>query len=146
MLGRSDGHGGGNLGTKLPDSAGEDSVSFLPALLDPSLEGPLREATVHHSINGSFSIRQGKWKLELCGDSGGWSQPRPNSKAAAGLPNVQLYDLEADIAESRNLEAEHPEEVARLTKLLEHYVEQGRSTPGAPQANNGEVRIGRRGK
>ncbi|MCA9222581.1 MAG: sulfatase-like hydrolase/transferase [Planctomycetales bacterium] len=134
------------VGTKLPDSAGEDSVSFLPALLDPSLEGPLREATVHHSINGSFSIRQGRWKLELCGDSGGWSQPRPNSKAAAGLPNVQLYDLEADIAESRNLEAEHPEVVARLTKLLEHYVEQGRSTPGAPQANNGEVRIDRRGK
>ena len=37
--------------------------------------------------------------------------------------------------------AEHPEIVARLTKLLEKYVADGRSTPGAPQQNTGEVKI-----
>ena len=56
---------GRSLGAKLPDNAGEDSVSLLPAL-EGRADKPLREAVVHHSINGSFAIRQGKWKLELC--------------------------------------------------------------------------------
>ena len=53
------------LGTKLPDNAGEDSVSILPALLGKD-QAPLHDAVVHHSIRGSFAIRQGHWKLRLC--------------------------------------------------------------------------------
>src|SRR5262249_27302358 len=70
------------LDVKLPDDAGEDSVSILPALLGTA-KGPLREAVVHHSIDGSFAIRQGKWKLELCPGSGGWSRPRPGRDDAS---------------------------------------------------------------
>ncbi len=121
---------------RLPDSAAEDSVSLLPALLGTAT-GPLREAVVHHSINGSFAIRQGRWKLALCPDSGGWSSPRPGGDEAAGLPEVQLYDLAADVAEQHNVQAEHPEILERLTGLLEKYVGEGRSTPGTPQPNNG---------
>jgi arylsulfatase A-like enzyme len=128
------------LGEKLPDTAGEDSVSILAAL-DGRAEKPLREAIVHHSINGSFAIRQGNWKLELCPDSGGWSAPKPGTKQAEGLPPVQLYDLGDDIGETRNVQADHPEIVARLTKLLEKYVADGRSTPGAPQQNTTPVNI-----
>ncbi len=131
----------GILGQKLPDTAAEDSVSILPALTGKAVE-PLREAVVHHSINGSFAIRQGQWKLELCADSGGWSDPKPGSPAAAKLPAIQLYDLAADIAEIHNVQAEHPEVVARLTKLLEKYVAEGRSTPGPAQGNTGAVNIG----
>jgi arylsulfatase A-like enzyme len=131
------------LGAKLPATAGEDSVSILPALLGTA-KAPLHEAVVHHSINGSFAIRQGKWKLALCAESGGWSAPTPGSKAAQGLPETQLYDLSADQAESKNLQAEHPEEVARLTKLLEQIVANGRSTPGAKQANDAEIQIRKR--
>ena len=128
------------LGKKLADTAAEDSVSFLPALKGED-SSPLREATVHHSINGSFSIRQGKWKLELCAGSGGWSDPRPGSPGEQGLPDTQLYDLSADIGEQKNLQAEHPEIVSKLTALLEKYVEEGRSTPGAKQQNNGAVNL-----
>lgn len=123
----------------LPDNAGEDSVSMLSALLGKD-KAPLREAVVHHSINGSFSIRQGKWKLELCPGSGGWSDPRPG-KATKGLPLIQLYDMKADIRETKNLQAEQPEVVQRLTTLLKKYVADGRSTPGAKQQNNGAVNI-----
>jgi hypothetical protein len=49
---------------------------------------------------------------------------------------VQLYDLAQDLAESRNLQAEQPAVVARLTALLEDYVARGRSTPGAPRTND----------
>jgi arylsulfatase A len=127
-------------GAKLPDDAGEDSVSILPALLRDS-RAPLREAIVHHSVNGSFSIRQHNWKLVLCADSGGWSAPKPGSKEAAGLPDVQLYDLTTDIGEQNNLCREHPETVERLTRLLEKYVAEGRSTPGVKQKNTTPVKI-----
>ena len=121
--------------TKLPDTAGEDSVSFLPALLGQEQHTPLREAVVHHSINGSFAIRQGHWKLALCRDSGGWSDPKPGSPKAAPLPPVQLFNLDTERGEQTNVQDQHPEVVARLTKLLEKYVADGRSTPGAPQQN-----------
>ena len=128
------------LGAALPDDAGEDSVSLLPAFLGRAT-GPLREATVHHSINGSFAIRQGSWKLELCPDSGGWSPPRPGKAATSALPPVQLYDLALDGGERKNVQADHPEVVDRLTRLLQSYVDRGRSTPGAPQKNDLEVAI-----
>jgi arylsulfatase A len=127
------------LGAKLPDDAGEDSVSMLPALLGTA-QRPLREAVVHHSVNGSFAIRQGPWKLILCPDSGGWSAPRPGRDDTSGLPPVQLYNLQDDVGERTNLHDRHPEIVAHLTRLLERYVAQGRSTPGAPQRNAVEVK------
>jgi arylsulfatase A-like enzyme len=121
---------------KLPDNAGEDSVSLLPALRGETLSAPLHEAVVHHSINGSFAIRQGPWKLCLCADSGGWSAPLPG-KAPAGAPPFQLFNLDDDPAEKTNLYAAHPEIVQRLGLLLKSYVLNGRSTPGAPQKNTG---------
>ncbi|MBI9019209.1 MAG: arylsulfatase [Phycisphaerae bacterium] len=132
------------LGAKLPDNAAEDSVSMLPNLLQTTTL-PVRQATVTHSVNGSFSITQGKWKLVLCPGSGGWSAPRPG-KATEGLPPVQLYDLSVDIAEKNNLQAKHPDVVNRLTALLQKYVDDGRSTPGKPQTNEGETLIMRKAK
>ncbi len=126
------------LGAPIPEGAGEDSVSLLPDLLGTAT-GPLREATVHHSINGSFSIRQGRWKLEFCPDSGGWSAPRPGKDDVSKLPPLQLYDLSQDIAERTNVQAEHPDEVERLTALMRSYIERGRSTPGKPEANDRPV-------
>jgi len=114
----------------LPADAGEDSISILPALLSERLDRPLREATVHHSINGSFSIRQGRWKLELCPGSGGWSDPRPGEARKQNLPPIQLYDLSTDIGERKNVYRQHPEVVKRLTALLEKYKQQGHSRPG----------------
>ncbi len=128
------------LGQKLPATAAEDSVSLLPALTGKT-KNALREATVHHSINGAFAIRQGEWKLCLTPDSGGWSAPRPGRNDTTGLPPIQLYNLTSDIGEQNNVQADHPEVVAKLTKLLEKYVAEGRSTPGQPQANNGDVTI-----
>jgi arylsulfatase A len=133
------------LGTKLPDNAGEDSVSMLPALEGRATE-PLREAVVHHSSNGSFAIRQDKWKLELCPGSGGWSYPRPGRDDQSRMPPVQLYDMTDDVGEKANVQDKRPDVVARLTRLLEKYAADGRSTPGAPQKNTGEVDIWKAGK
>lgn len=125
-------------GYALPDNAAEDSVSNL-GIWDGTAAAPVREATVHHSINGSFSIRKGKWKLEMCPGSGGWSDPKPNSEEVKSLPPIQLYDVAADIGETTNLQDKHPEIVEELKALLTKYVKDGRSTPGSKQKNTGSV-------
>lgn len=122
------------LNVELPPDAGEDSVSFLAALEGRAAE-PDRPAVVHHSINGSFAIRDGNWKLALCPDSGGWSEPRPGGTTAAPLPRVQLYDLASDPGERQNLAAERPKIIERLTRQMQAFVDDGRSTPGPKQEN-----------
>ena len=122
---------------KLPDNAAEDSFSFLPALLGQA-DARARPFTIHHSINGSFAIRRGKWKLTLCPGSGGWSAPRPNNaKKNPELPLVQLHDLESDPAEKNNLQAKHPKLVVELVDTMAKAIKNGRTTPGPNQANEG---------
>ncbi|MCH5373854.1 MAG: sulfatase-like hydrolase/transferase, partial [Planctomycetes bacterium] len=128
------------LDADLPQDAAEDSVSLLPVLLGKG-DTPVREALVHHSINGKFSIRRGVWKLELCPGSGGWSAPRDPQAVKQGLPSIQLYDMTKDIGEEHNVQKEHPQVVRELTDLLERYVAQGRSTPGEPQENDAKIDI-----
>ena len=112
-------------GAKVPDGAGEDSVSILPHLLgaasqrrDPTGQGkePVREATVHQSMAGDLAIRQGPWKLIFF--KGG---------------RRELYNLKDDLSETRDVLAANPDVAERLAKLMQQYIDNGRSTPGAPQ-------------
>ena len=129
------------VGATLPEDAGEDSISLLPLLGPEAPAAPVRDSVIHHSGEGRFAIRQGRWKLLAWPGSGGWSAPTPHpsewldvpAEDLSTLPPFQLYDLEADPAERTNLAAKHPDMVARLGKLLRAHVDAGRSTPGKPQ-------------
>lgn len=123
-------------GIKLEDNEGEDSYSLLPVFKNPNNPDYKREYTIHHSINGSFSIRKGDWKLELCPGSGGWSNPKPQKAIELGLPDIQLYNLSNDIAEKNNVYDKNPEKVKELYNLLMKCIDDGRSTPGAIQTND----------
>lgn len=103
------------IGAELPDDAGEDSVSILPALLE-NVKQPIREAIIHQSIGRDMAIRQGNWKLIVFNKSG-----------------HALYDLDKDIGETQNVADQHPEIVENLSALLEKYLSEGRSSPGKPQ-------------
>jgi arylsulfatase A-like enzyme len=122
---------------KLQDNEAEDSYNLLPAMLNPGYSKTIREATVHHSINGSFTIRKGDWKLLFAAGSGGWSFPKPGSEEK-GLPLIQLYNVKTDPEEKVNVQDQHPREVKEMKELLKRYIENGRSTPGKPQKNDGE--------
>ena len=128
------------VGVTLPADAGQDSVSILPLMKQPA-SGPVREAIVHHSVNGSFAIRKGRWKLLLCPGSGGWSHPTPDEAWPSDLPRIQLYDLAEDPAEKNNVCLEHPAMVEQLQHLLQKYVREGRSTPGPMQNNDVEIQL-----
>jgi arylsulfatase A-like enzyme len=128
----------GILGVQLPDNAGEDSVNILPLL--KGQDRPVREAVVHHSIGGMFALRQANSKLIFGTGSGGWS------KNDSDKSPVQLYDMTQDVGERQNRQDTDQAEVARLTKLMEKYIADGRSTSGSLQKNDVPVILWKTGK
>lgn len=120
------------IGAEVPENAGEDSYNLLPALTEKKYDNSLREAVIHHSASGHFAIREGKWKLNLFRGSGGSLKPS-FVEPQAGEAIFELYDLEADPGETKNLYFDHPQLVERLQQKITDMVKNGRSTPGAPQ-------------
>ena len=47
----------------------------------------------------------------------------------------ELYNLKEDLGETRDVLAANPDVVERLAKLMQQYIDNGRSTPGAAQKN-----------
>ncbi len=107
-------------GAKLPPDAAEDSFSLLPLLEGKSWT---RDPVIHHSANGTFAIRDGKWKLIASAGSGG--REKPVGKPFEG--QYQLYDLSEDIAETTNRIDQVPEVAKRLEAELTRLREAGRS-------------------
>ncbi|MBV1888526.1 MAG: arylsulfatase [Urechidicola sp.] len=126
---------------KLPKNTAEDSFSFVPALSGTKIEST-REGIVHHSGNGFFAIRKGKWKLLLASGSAGASNPKFDRNG----PSIQLYNMEEDISEQKNLQEQYPEVVTELTELLESYVKNGRSTTGVVVKNDANIDIWKKNK
>jgi arylsulfatase A len=112
------------LGVTLPANAAEDSFSLLPLLRGE--DRPVREHAVSCAASGIPGLRRGPWKLVMAAD------------AQAGTA-VQLYHLDDDLGESRNLAAEKPALVAEMRATLEKLIRDGRSSPGASQRNDVEV-------
>ncbi len=107
------------LGQTLPDSAGEDSASFFPALTDAQTDA-LRVPMIHHSSGGGFAIRAGKWKLVM----------------EAGRQQRALYDIDSDPSEKNNVIGNYPDVTERLVARITKIIRSGRSTAGEPQPND----------
>jgi len=114
------------VGEDLSGDAAEDSFSYLSTLTGDGSKSPTRPAIVHHSGDGMFSIREGRWKLILGLGSGGFTHP-VRADTQPGGPQGQLYDMETDTQETLNLWVREPEVVQRLSSLLETYINEGRS-------------------
>ena len=111
---------------ELPPAAGPDSFSFLPVLTgkQPDTKS-IRDSLVIHSGGGFITVREGDWKLIMGLGSGGFSQPR-KVKPRPDDPAGQLYNLTADLGETNNLYAQHPEIVQRLTTRYQKIRDAGR--------------------
>ena len=124
------------LDYSLPDNAAEDSFSMFPLWLDVNAESS-RTELVHQSMDGSLSIRKGKYKLEMCPGSGGETFPYAGYHPE-NMPEYQLYDLESDIGEKNNIIENEEKIVEELKYDLSRIIHNGRSTKGKPQKNEGE--------
>jgi len=113
------------------DTAPARSLDIAPTVLDvlgleapPSWQGvsligdgPRAELLEDHEGNVIYSINDGRWKLITA-----------NAGNHRGLPELALFDLQADPDEQHNLAAERPEEVARLQDLLAQAKQQAASS------------------
>jgi arylsulfatase A-like enzyme len=116
----------GLLNTPLSKDAGEDSYNLWPAFIGKKSSSNIREATIHHSERGFFSIRKGKWKFTPHLGSGGFSVP-VNLPPKEGEAPGTLYDLNNDPGEQTNLYQKYPEVVKELGALLKKYLAEGHS-------------------
>jgi len=121
-------------GYTIRDNEAEDSFSFLPALTGKGRMA--RKDIIHLSGKGALSLRRKNSKLIFYAGSGGGSYPTADQ--LEGLPGMQLYDMESDPSEKNNLieESRYHSLVRRLSKQMRKYVNEGRTTPGAPQKCN----------
>lgn len=111
-------------GTKLPAGAGEDSINILPVLTQQNGNMRPRQTTITHSVDGTFSIRLGPWKLINAPHSGGFNKGKLSQYT--DLPPMQLYDLGSDPTESKNLYDKHPDKVQEMLSLLTKIRQQSR--------------------
>jgi arylsulfatase A-like enzyme len=115
------------LGEKLPDGAGEDSFDAL-RLWRGEPNARARESVVLNSSTGIFAVRAGDWKLIARNES--LPEVRKSAQAGVEIENQnQLYNLAADPAETRNVWAENPDIVERLTAMLATARDAGRTRP-----------------
>jgi arylsulfatase A len=130
-------------GQQLEKAQQVDSINMLSAFVDEP-ENQLRDHLLlapHDSAH--LSIRKGKWMYIPARGSGGFGGKKPgdhtfggppavsfvgsinsdieDGKIKADAPPAQLYDLEADVNQTRNVFKEHPKVVEELASLLASY-------------------------
>lgn len=127
-------------GAEVEPGQARDSVNILPALTGQP-DKPLRtELVISPNSPKHLALREGRWMYIGAKGNGGWSAPNPgdhllggagalkftgqvNSDVAEGrfkpdVPEAQLYDLVADLHQSRNVILDHPEVAARMRARL----------------------------
>jgi arylsulfatase A-like enzyme len=101
-------------GTHEPTDRIIDGRDIRPLLTGrPGATSP-HEAFYYYQMDQLQAVRSGKWKLHLPlkPKKRNWGKPEPEAP-------LQLYDLDADIAEQNDVATEHPEVVERLVALAE---------------------------
>ena len=107
---------------------------MLPVLLGDD-EQPIRPYILQQGFGGSrtLAIRRGKWKYLAHQGSGGNRYESDRLLEKYRLPETapeapgQLYDLEADPGETKNLYFDQPTVVEELKSLLQDSIKNGRS-------------------
>jgi arylsulfatase len=106
-----------------PPTPGPERLPYTGVSFAGLLEGhtpPTRERKVGWELWGRLGYRDGRWKVVLIPD-------------AMGSGRWELYDVEADPSESRNLAAQEPERLGQLIKGWNAYAfENGVVPPAVP--------------
>jgi arylsulfatase A len=138
-------------GAALGDADGPDSFNILPALTGSPEKSIRDHAVLAPNRKQNLAIREGRWVFIGARGGGGFGGKKPGEHALGGpaalkftgevnrdvedgrlkpdAPNEQLYDLQTDPAQSRNVVREHPEIAARLRALLKECQTSARTAP-----------------
>ena len=107
---------------------------MLPAMLGKD-KGPIRDYILQQGFGGTryLAIRRGNWKYLAHRGSGGNRYESHRLLKKYYLPDTapeapgQLYNLETDPGETKNLYFEDPKIAEQLKSLLKESLESGRS-------------------
>lgn len=104
------------VGAELPTERPLDGCDMSSLMFgDDSARSPHAAFYYYHSFRLG-AVRSGPWKLMLAPTGVGFDGP---NRPPAGITPPQLFNLDADLAESTDVAREHPDVVARLQKLAE---------------------------
>ena len=120
-----------------------DSIDVLAALLENPKEPIRDELLLAPRREKNLSLRKGKWMYIPAQGSGGFVGSKPEQHAWGGPPAValvggvnsdiennkikedappaQLYNLDLDVNQTKNLYTQHPEIVKEMAAILETY-------------------------
>ena len=113
------------IGADLPDHP-IDGLDVWPLATGvPGAKSPHEAFFFYYHRNDLEAVRSGRWKLHF---PHGFRSMKGQDPGADGIPgkydhsvktDLELYDLEADLGETTNVAARHPEVVERLQALAE---------------------------
>eukprot|EP00903_Cladosiphon_okamuranus_P003953 g3951.t1 len=134
-------------GRTLAEGQGQDSVSFLPVLTGETAKMDRDHLLISPFRVSHLSLRKGKWMYISGNSNGGFvSSERgnhgfggpaslafmgkensnvENGKLRPDLPPGQLYDMEKDPYQTKNVYLDFPEVVSEMNGILESYQTKG---------------------
>ncbi|MFO7907688.1 MAG: sulfatase family protein [Planctomycetota bacterium] len=104
-------------GVDVPDDLVIDGVDVMRLLTGETDESP-RDTFFYYTFTHLQAVRQGDWKMVLPRpERPGWTSW--NARMIEAVADKELYNLNADIAERRDVADEHPDVLERLSNLVE---------------------------
>lgn len=95
-----------------------EGVSLCPSF---NSNADLKREAIYFEHEGNCAVRMGKWKLVSKSVHGDW-RPYP-------FGNWELYDMENDRTETRNLAAEYPDLVKKMVDMFDAYAHRANVYP-----------------
>jgi len=109
------------VGARVPDDRIIDGKDIRPLLFDePGAQTP-HDVFYYYAGRNLQAVRSGKWKLvfpHTYGRPTPGAEGRPGERRGVKI-SLSLFDLDADVGETHNVAAQHPEIVNRLETLAE---------------------------
>jgi len=113
-------------GAEIHPGAAQDSENILDALLGNSgAKGRSELVQQDNGASGNYGFRSGKWKLVRHDSGKARNVVVERLLENTVVPRFQLFDLDADPGETRDLLERQPEVAAKLKRRLEEIVGKG---------------------
>lgn len=118
----------GLTGQPLPVDSCLDSLNVLGALLgEENSKGRDHLVQQDNGNHGTYGLRTGHWKLHRYDKRSARNTVVEGQLANTRVPQFQLFNLDADPEEKKNVITNHPEVASRLKKQLAEIIERGRT-------------------